>query len=631
MKQTIMRSMAFATCATLLFACTSGNEEPAPVKFSSYSAKQFFETTTISGTSINHDGSAILVHSDKTGIFNAYRYPTDGAEPVQLTHSTEESVWVIDWFPNDDRFLYAQDKGGDELDHVFVQELDGKVVDLTPGDNVKAYFSGWHQDGSHFYVATNERDNKQFDLYRYASDDYQREMVFENKDVMSLNTLSRDGQWLALSKNISNTDDDIYLYNINEQKLVNVSEPDLDASHSAVTFTKDNKSLIYSSDQQGEFRQLFEYVIANGEHKQLSNFKWDARGTMFSPNYGYQVTYINQDAKTVAKIVNTRTGKKVDINGLPPGDVLRVNFSNDEQQMSFMINSDTSPSNLYVYDLSRERLSRLTDSLNPAIDESVLVNSRVVRYESFDGLQIPGLLFKPKQASKDSKVPVLIMIHGGPGGQSRTGYSALRQHLINNGYAIFAANNRGSSGYGKTFYHLDDQKHGEDDLQDIVYAKKYLQTLDWVDSEKIGLIGGSYGGYLTMAGMAFTDEFAVGINIFGVTNWVRTLESIPPYWEAFRKSLYEELGDPATDKERLTRISPLFHADKISNPVLVVQGANDPRVLQIESDEMVAEMEKNGVAVEYVLFDDEGHGFAKKENRISASEAYLKFLQTYLK
>ncbi len=166
---------------------------------------------------------------------------------------------------------------------------------------------------------------------------------------------------------------------------------------------------------------------------------------------------------------------------------------------------------------------------------------------------------------------------------------------------MLAVNNRGSSGYGKTFFHLDDLKHGEDDLQDIVYGKKYLQSLNWIDPDRIGVMGGSYGGYLTMAAMAFTDEFKVGINIFGVTNWLRTLQSIPPWWESYRESLYAELGDPAKDADRLKRISPLFHANKVKKPVLVVQGANDPRVLQAESDDMVAAIKKQRVPVEYLI------------------------------
>ena len=196
---------------------------------------------------------------------------------------------------------------------------------------------------------------------------------------------------------------------------------------------------------------------------------------------------------------------------------------------------------------------------------------------------------KPHGASADDPVPGLVLVHGGPGGQTRTGYRAMVQHLVNHGYAVLGANNRGSSGYGKTFFHLDDKRHGEEDLQDIVYGRRYLESLDWIDGDRIGIIGASYGSYMVAAALAFEPEaFDVGIDIFGVTNWVRTLDSIPPWWEATKESLYDEIGDPATDAARLRRISPLFHTENIVKPTLVIQGANDPRVLQIESDELVA-------------------------------------------
>jgi dipeptidyl aminopeptidase/acylaminoacyl peptidase len=179
---------------------------------------------------------------------------------------------------------------------------------------------------------------------------------------------------------------------------------------------------------------------------------------------------------------------------------------------------------------------------------------------------------------------------------------------------------------------MDDRKHGEADLDDCVAAKNFLAGTGYVDPDKIGIIGGSYGGYMVLAAMAFRPEdFAVGVDLFGISNWVRTLESIPPWWESFREALYVEMGDPATDKDRLYRISPLFHAENIRRPLMVLQGANDPRVLQQESDEIVEAVRKNGVPVEYVLFDDEGHGFRKKENRIKGYKAVRDFLDTYLK
>ena len=227
----------------------------------------------------------------------------------------------------------------------------------------------------------------------------------------------------------------------------------------------------------------------------------------------------------------------------------------------------------------------------------------------------------------------MVWVHGGPGGQSRTGYFALIQYLVNHGYAILAVNNRGSSGYGKSFFKMDDKNHGDKDLKDCIWGKKWLQSQEYIDSEKIGIIGGSYGGYMTMAAMTFApDEFNVGVNIFGVTNWLRTLKSIPPFWESFRKALYEELGDPySADSVRLYNISPLFHAENVKNPVMVLQGANAPRVLQVESDEIVEAVKKNNVPVEYVIFPDEGHGFVKKENEINGYGQILTFLDKYLK
>ncbi|HBJ94350.1 MAG TPA: S9 family peptidase, partial [Hyphomonadaceae bacterium] len=187
----------------------------------------------------------------------------------------------------------------------------------------------------------------------------------------------------------------------------------------------------------------------------------------------------------------------------------------------------------------------LTNTLNPAIDEEVLVDAQIVRYPSFDGLEIPSILYVPHGASAENPVPALVWVHGGPGGQTRAGYSATIQHLVNHGYAVLGANNRGSSGYGKTFYHMDDRRHGEVDLQDIVYGERWLAEQDWVNPDQIGIIGGSYGGYMVGAALAFEpDVFKVGVNIFGVMNWVRTLESIPPWWESFREALYDEMGDP---------------------------------------------------------------------------------------
>ncbi len=270
--------------------------------------------------------------------------------------------------------------------------------------------------------------------------------------------------------------------------------------------------------------------------------------------------------------------------------------------------------------------------MNPEINPDNLGNAKVIRFKSFDGLEIPAVYYKPPNASSKNRVPAIVKVHGGPGGQARVGYRASTQFLVNHGYAVLDINNRGSSGYGKTFQTLDDQAHGEGDLDDCVWAMNWLKKQNHIDGNKIGILGGSYGGYMVMAALAFRpDAFDVGVNLFGVTNWVRTMKSIPPWWEAARESLYKEMGNPHTQEEYLYSISPLFHAKNITKPVLVLQGANDPRVLQVESDEMVEAVRAQGVPAEYIVFPDEGHGFAKKKNQITSNKAILNFLDQYLK
>ncbi|RZG00568.1 S9 family peptidase [Pseudoalteromonas sp. CO348] len=601
-------------------------------EFKTYSAETFFDTTNIQGSAFRPDAQKILVTSDESGIYNLYEVDVKTGERAQITDATD-STYPIGYFPNDPRILFTRDNGGNERFHVFVRDENGHVKDLTPGEKVRAGFVGFTNDNNAFYVLSNQRDERFMDLYRFDAATYESELIYKNDNNLNVQQVSETDRYLALINAQGNKDSDLFLLDLHnpDAPLVEISNVAHEANFSASAFSKDDKYLYYGTDAHGEFYQNWRYEIATGKHTPYIEKNWDVRFLYFSDSNRYRVVGVNEDSSVKVTITDLKTGKDIKLPKLPAGSINSVNFSDDEKLMAFYLNSDTSPNNLYVWRVGSDEVKQLTSTLSDKINTDHLVESTIVRFNSFDGLEVPGVLYKPKLASSTNKVPALVFVHGGPGGQSMTGYSALTQHLVNQGYAIFAVNNRGSSGYGKTFFHLDDKRHGEDDLQDIVWSKKYLQQLDWVDADRIGIMGGSYGGYMTAAALAFEpEEFKLGINIFGVTNWVRTLESIPPWWEAYRKSLYDELGDPATDKERLHRISPLFHAKNITKPLMVVQGANDPRVLQVESDELVEAVRSNNVPVKYVLFDDEGHGFSKKENRIEASQAYLDFLKKHL-
>ena len=602
-----------------------------PVK--QYTIEQFMNTVRIGGSSFSADEKSILFHSNKTGIFNVYSVPVTGGDAAQLTNNTKESTFAVSYFPNDARILYTYDRGGNENSHLYLRELNGTERDLTPGEKVKANFLGWSHDRKSFFFSTNERDARFFDVFEMPLDSFKASLIYKDETGLDFGDISNDKKFIAFEKSGgSQADSDVYLYNTATKELKNLTSHTGDVANAPQNFDPDSKHLYFLSDSGGEFRYVARYNLATGKTEVVEKAPWDVSYTYFSRNGKYRVTAVNEDARTKIKIYEQATGKLVDLPKLPNADITGVNISPSEKLMAFYLNGDRSPSNLYVYDFATKKATKLTNSLNPEINTEDLVESQVIRYKSFDGVEIPSILYKPKQASAQNKMPALLMIHGGPGGQTRVGYSPVTQYLVNHGYVILGVNNRGSSGYGKTFFASDDGKHGREPLWDCVEAKKYLASLGYVDEKKIGIMGGSYGGYMVLAALAFKpEEFAVGVDLFGVSNWVRTLQSIPPYWESFRKSLYKEIGDPSKELENLRAVSPLFHADKIVKPLIVLQGANDPRVIKPESDEIVENIKKRNGVVEYVLFDNEGHGFTKKANEIRAYKSILDFLDRYLK
>ena len=595
-----------------------------------YSIETLMSNNRSSGGYFSKDANKLIYSSDKSGIFNIYEVDLKTNEEIQLTDSKEESFFARGYSPTTGEVIYSADKGGNENSHIYIIR-DGKSIDLTPGKNTKASFFGWTKDELEMYVISNSRDPRFFDLYKINIETLSSEMVFKNDRGYNINSISNNDNYLVLSLNISRSEQKLFLFDVKSTQQIEISNQV--ANFSGQNFDKNDENYFYTTNYDSEFYYLMSYNLKNGERNIVFETDWDVAFSYLSKNNSYRVIAVNEDARNKLTITNMNDQSNLNLIGFENMNINSVGFSDDEKILRVSAGSPNSPGDIYTYELSTNKLNKITTNLNSKVNPSDLVNAEVIRYKSFDGLEIPAILYKPHQASKLNKVPALVWVHGGPGGQSRIGYRALIQYLVNHGYAILAVNNRGSSGYGKTFYALDDQNHGEDDLQDCIWGKKWLQDQDYINPDKIGIIGGSYGGFMTMAAMTFEpEEFKVGVNIYGVTNWIRTLRSIPAYWESTRKSLYNEMGDPYTeDSLRLYNISPLFHAKNIKNPVMVLQGANDPRVLQIESDEMVQEARNAGAYVEYVLFDDAGHGFIKKEQQIEGNEKILKFLENYLK
>ncbi len=618
---------SFLKLITVFFLVLSCNNSR---NIQQYSIETLMSNNRSSGGYFSKDADKLIYSSDKSGIFNIYEVDLSTNEETQLTDSNEESFFVRGYSPNTGEVIYSADKGGNENSHIYLIRK-GNSIDLTPGENTKASFVGWTKDELGMYVVSNSRDPRFFDLYKIDIATLNSEMVFKNDIGYNLNSISNNDNYLVLSLNLSRSEQKLFLYDVKSNQQVEISNQA--ANFSGQNFDKNDENYFYTTNYDSEFYYLMSYNLKNGERSIEYKTNWDVAFSYLSKNNSYRVIAVNEDAQNKLTIKNMNDQSDLNLIGFENMNINSVGFSEDEKLLRVSAGSPNSPGDIYTYELSTNKLNKITSNLNSNVNPKDLVNAELIRYESFDGLEIPAILYKPHSANKKNKVPALVWVHGGPGGQSRVGYRALIQYIVNHGYAILAVNNRGSSGYGKTFYSLDDLNHGEDDLQDCVWGKKWLQDQDYINPDKIGIIGGSYGGFMTMAAMTFKpEEFKVGVNIYGVTNWIRTLRSIPAYWESTRKSLYKEMGDPySKDSLRLYNISPLFHAKNIKNPVMVLQGANDPRVLQIESDEMVQEARDAGAYVEYVLFEDAGHGFIKKEQQIEGNEKILTFLENYLK
>ena len=622
----IMKNL-FILISILIFAISCNDKQ----EVQTYSIEQFMNNTTIFGNNFSNDNNRILFTSNESGVYNLYSFSIDSKESTQLSFSEDSILYSISYFPKDDRILYRTDNGGNEHWQICILHLDGTNQSLTSADN-RSLFLDWKNDGTGFFYTSNKRDSKNMDVYFMEIGNFTSKMIFQNDNTFTISAISKDGKYIGLQKIYTRDFSEMFLYNCSSYELTKLSNYENDINNRIVCFSPDSEKLYYLTDENSEFQYLKCQVIITAEETLIKKTNWDISDASFSDSGNFLIISINNDGKTELELRDAHSNEIINLKNIPQGEISSVSISDNDQYLSFYNNASNYPDNLFLFNLSTKNLSQLSQSINPEINPNDLVEAKLVRYKSFDGLEIPAWLFLPKNIDKNEKVPAMIWVHGGPGSQTRISYFPLLQYLTNHGYAILAVNNRGSSGYGKSFYKADDCKHGDADLKDCIAGKDILIQTGVVDPEKIGIMGWSYGGCMTLAGLAFTpDEFKVGVDMFGVSNWLRTLENIPAWWGSYRDALFEELGDPEKDRDHLIKISPLFHARNINKPLLVLQGANDQRVLKEESQEIVDAVKANGVIAELVLFENEGHGFRKRSTEIEAYSKILEFLDEYLK
>lgn len=596
-----------------------------------YTSAQFMSTAKTSGLAFSPDEARILFTSDASGILNAYEVCLSDRTERQLTHSLTENIHGIAYFPNDARILISKDPGNRENSVLCVSEPGGEEIVLTPGEEVQAIFHGWSVDGQAFYVSTNERDQRCYDLYRISAHTFDRELIYRATEKYYFCAMSADERHLLFIKSSRKGDSDIFLYDVMNSEMKCLTRHEGDVLNCLPVFNRAGTAIYYSTDKESDFRYVQRLDLATGETQCIERASGDVIGTFFCPDYGRRITFCN-DIATARRVmtIHTSNGSSFTLPNFSQQSITWAVMSKSGRRMAFYVDGDRSPGNIYHYDFEERSVTQLTESLNPEIDPDDLVESDIVNFRSFDGLEIPCLLWRPHGTNKLNKAPALIWVHGGPGGQMAKGYKGRIQYLVNHGYVILGLNYRGSSGFGKEFFRADHRKHGREPLWDCVAAKEYLAKTGYVNSSSIGIIGASFGGYMSLAALTFhPEEFAAGVNICGVSNLVSFARNLPRYWDA--KRFFEKLGDPEEEQELLRSISPFFYAHRIRKPVMILQGATDPRCPREQSDEMVAAVRRHGGRVEYLVYEDEAHGFRKRKNAIHAYEAILNFLDRHLK
>ncbi|MCX7767946.1 MAG: S9 family peptidase [Flavobacteriales bacterium] len=596
--------------------------------------EDFFRNPEKAAFRVSPDGRFISFLAPWKSRLNIFVQEIGSAEePRRITADTVRDIRSYFW--KDDRILYLQDIGGDENFQLFSCNIRGEdVLPLTPFPKVLTIIiDDLEEDPDHMIIGLNKRNPEVFDPYRINVRTGRMELLYENPGDITEWVTDHEGK-LRLAVRTDGVNSTI-LYRKDEkspfQEVITISFKETLAPQ---FFTFDNKNLYALSNIGRDKTALVVFDLENSKEieRLYENDNYDLNGAYYSKKYkkllgtsytGWQKTewyFFDKEFEEMFQKVQRQ---------LPEYEISFVSTNREEDKYIVAAGSDRNPGKYYLFDKNSGRLEFLAES-RPWLKEEHLAPMKPIKYTARDGLTIEGYLTIPV-GSDGKNLPTVVIPHGGPWARDVWGYDAEVQFLANRGYAVFQMNFRGSVGFGRRFWELSFKQWGrsmQDDITDGVY---YLIREGIADSSRVAIYGGSYGGYATLAGLTFTPElYACGIDYVGVSNLFTFMKTIPPYWRPYLEMMYEMVGHPEKDSALLAAASPVLHADKIIKPLFIAQGANDPRVNKAESDQMVEALQRRGVEVEYMVKDNEGHGFSNEENRFDFYRAMERFLKQHL-
>lgn len=587
--------------------------------------RAFLEAKSSSPVGFSGDGRYVYVSSNLTGTAQLYRVPVDGGELEQLT-DLAEPVGAVP-VPGGDRVLLQVDAGGNERHQIYLLEGAGAPTPLIEEPEWIHWLGSVTSDGKSFSYQCNRRNGTDFDVYVYDLDTGEDRMVFDMGGWCSPREFSPDGEWLGVVRMTErNMDSDLYLVRVDGGEVIHVNPHDEDASVSAPAWLPDGQSFYFSTNEGREFHGIARYDLGRRTWEYVFEDDWDVQVKVDRP--GRRALLIsNVDGFSRVRIADAATLQPERELELPGRGVdSGVHFSPDGSKVAVGFTSAKEPGDAWIYDVEGGAPRRLTASPNP-VASLAMTEPELVRFDSFDGLSVPAFVFRP--AGGGEPAPVVVQIHGGPEGQSLPAWQPITQYLVARGYAVLVPNVRGSTGYGRSYHHLDDVRLRLDSVRDLEALHDWMASDSGLDETRAALYGGSYGGFMVLAGLTFQpDRWAAAVDIVGISSFVTFLENTSPWRRKFRE---REYGSLENDRQFLHEISPLTHIDRLRAPLFIIHGANDPRVPLSEAEQIAKVLEQKGIRYELAVYDDEGHGLAKLANRLDAYPRAVDFLDEVLK